>query len=366
MIYLDHAATSFPKPDAVLEAVTRWFRELGVSATRGDSDACRAVAREVGRVRTRLGRECGVPASRIAFCSGATEGLNLTFAGMLPERARVLTTSFEHSSVIRPLVALRDRGAVEVERLTPDEDGALAPEQLRRTLQSQRFDAFVFTTASNISGRVYDAAGLAAVAREHGCPTICDASQTAGLLPLDVGADVVLASTHKSMLGPPGLGFLAVRPDTDLRPTKLGGTGSSIALETHPDTWPECMEPGTPNTPAIFGLAAALDWLEEHGNPLQHGLDLCDLFRETLGDRIDVLQPGAERIPILSFTVPGLDPSEVGAILADHDVHVRTGFHCAPWAHDAFGTSDTGVVRVSPGPFVSADDVRRVCEILAS
>jgi selenocysteine lyase/cysteine desulfurase len=372
VIYLDHAATSFPKPPGVLEAVAQWYRDYGVSADRGDSARCAEVGRLVEDTRTRLARLCGVPSARIAFTSGATESLNLFLRGFLRPSARVLTTALEHSSVVRPLVALRDELGIHIEVVPCDAHGAIDAERIVERLAAQRFDLLAFTHASNVVGSVLDARTLCAAARANGCATLLDACQSAGLLPLDVGADALAASAHKSLLGPPGLGFLAVRDGVALRPAKQGGTGSARALERHPDEWPAAFQAGTPNTPAILGLRAALRWLDERrmDELLAHGLRCADALREELEERggASVLGPPpgtAPRLAIVSFTLADLDPSEVGAMLADAGIHVRTGYHCAPWIHAPLGTAAAGTVRASFGPFVSADDVRAVARALS-
>ena len=365
MIYLDHAATSWPKPEPVLEAMRCWYEELGVSAGRGDSERCAAVSRVVSETRRRLGERCGVTADHVSFTSGATESLNLFLRGVLRRGDRVLTTALEHSSVVRPLNALREQLALHVDVIAPGDDGQLGDAEER--LAAGDYRLFVFSHAGNVLGQVLPAAELCAVARANGCLSLVDASQTAGLISMDVGADAVAASAHKSLLGPPGLGFLAVRPGTPLQICKQGGTGSAHALDQHPETWPEAMEAGTPNTPAIFGLDAALRWREgQRADSLEAGLALVDQLRAALSTRAQLLGPAAgPRVPILSFTLPDLDPAEVGVVLAEAGVHVRTGFHCAPWLHAHLGTAASGTVRVSPGPFNTADDIDRLVEALA-
>ena len=361
MIYLDHASTSFPKPPGVIEAIQRWYLELGVSADRGDSEPCAQVAQVVEATRRRLGGLCGCPADRVAFTSGATESLNLFLRGFLRGGDRVLTTALEHSSVVRPLVALRAERALELDVLAPAADGQLNPAAVEDALRKQP-RLFVFSHASNVLGSVLDATSLCALARRHGTTTLLDASQTAGVLALDVGADAVAGSAHKGLLGPPGLGFLAVRDGLPIETTKTGGSGSSTALDTHPTAWPHAMQAGTPNTPAIFGLAAALAWLEQEGHRAhQNSLAHLAAIERVLRDRgAQTFGPPAEtrpRLPIASFRIDGFDNAEIGALLAEAHVHVRTGFHCAPWLHEVLGTADGGTVRVSTGWSTTADDV---------
>ena len=368
MIYLDHAATSWPKPTAVVDAVQRWYTELGVSASRGDSAVCQQVSTLVDETRRQLAGLCGVPSRRVAFTSGATESLNLFLRGVLRPGDRVLTTALEHSSVIRPLHALRDELDLILDVLPAGTQGQVDAEDANRRLAQHDHRLFVFTHASNVLGNVLPATDLCAAARQHGCLSLVDASQTAGVVPLDVGADAVAASAHKSLLGPPGLGFLAVAEATPLRLVKQGGTGSASALDQHPGTWPEALEAGTPNTPAICGLHAALQWARQSpAASLEQSLASLDQLRERLRSRgARVFGPdGGARLPVLSFTLEDLDPAETGAVLAEASIHVRTGFHCAPWIHETLGTAEAGTVRVSPGPFNTSDDLMAVADALA-
>jgi selenocysteine lyase/cysteine desulfurase len=369
MIYLDHAATSWPKPAAVLGAVHRWYAELGVSAERGDSGRCAEVRAVVDQTRRALGRMCGVPDRRVAFTSGATESINLWLRGVLRRGDRVLTTALEHSSLVRPLTALRDELELRLDVLPPDHLGRIDLALAADRLAADGYRLFAFSHATNVVGTVLPAAELCAEARSRGCLTLLDAAQSAGLLPLDVGADAVAASAHKALLGPPGLGFLAVRDDVEVRGVKQGGTGSSRAVERHPDAWPAAMEAGTPNTPAIFGLRAALALHSERaGDALAQGLALVDALRERLRGRTGLRLLGPEdgaRVPIQSFTLDDLDPAEAGALLAEAGIHVRTGFHCAPWIHQHLGTAASGTVRVSFGPGNTLADVDALAAALS-
>lgn len=361
MIYLDHAATSFPRPAPVLAAVRRWFEELGVSAERGDGDRCREVAREVREARAALGRMVGVPQERVAFTSGATEALNLALRGLLVPGDAVLTTATEHSSLARPLVHLREDLGITFDTIACDGEGRVDPADVERSLRAKRYRLLAFLHASNVTGAVHDASAFCAAARAVGTVTLLDASQSAGLLPLAVGADLVAASTHKGLFSPPALGFLAVRPGLELHGTKQGGTGSARALDRQPEAWPHAFEAGTPNSPAIVGLAAALRWLGTRGAELlANGITKVDALRAALAEtgRVRFQSPSSgPRVPILSFTVAGLDPAEAGTLLAEADIHVRTGFHCAPWIHEALGTAASGTIRVSPGPEISEEGI---------
>ena len=373
MIYLDHAATSFPKPEAVLTAVEHWFREIGVSPARGDSSLCAAAERIVRGARAAIATLCGVPVARVAFSSGATEATNALLRGLLQPADRVLTTAAEHSAVARTLRALRDERQVETTVVPVDGWGRVDPEQIERELAARPYRLLAFTHASNVTGAVQDARTLCGLARAHATYSFVDASQTAGALPLaELGADALTASAHKGLLAPPGLGFLATKDTLPLRPTKQGGTGSSRALEEHPDDWPVGFEAGTPNMPALAGLLAAL---QAHAPAAADAatprtLAHLDALRAELQRRLDgkiawQSPPTGPRVPILSFTLQDLDPAEAGMVLDAAGIHVRSGFHCAPWIHRWLGTEAAGTIRVSPGPFVSEAEVLAVARTLA-
>ena len=362
MIYLDHAATSFPKPTEVVAAVQRWFTEVGVSADRGDGPATTECTAVVRRCRAGVAAMTGHRPARVAFCSGATEGLNLTLRALTTSGGRVLTTTYEHSSVVRPLQALRPERDLDLARF-----GSIR--ELCEAIRTN--DLVVLTHASNVTGEVFDAAAVVRAARSAGARVVLDASQTAGYLPLDVGADVVVASAHKALHGPPGLGFVSVTEDLELSPQKHGGTGSSVALDRHPTEWPLAFEAGTPNTPAMFGLDAALQWLQQQGpgSLLTRALQPLDQLRDALADLDRVTLHAATsdvRTPVLSLTHADYDPLEIGSILTSAGVHARAGFHCAPWIHDQLGTGAGGTLRMSTGPTTDAAEVERVVEIFST
>lgn len=366
MIYLDHAATSWPKSPAVLAAVQRWFADVGVSEARGAGPRCRLAAHEVALARADLGRLVDLPPERIAFVSGATEGLNLVLRALLRPGAHVLTTAFEHSSVVRPLRALQDERQLTIDILPPVRGGidALA---LDHALRRSRVDLFVFAHASNVTGACFDAALLCQLCRQAGVRTVLDASQTAGLIDLRVGADVVVASCHKALGSPPGLGFVATA--LPLLPQKQGGTGHGRSFDRHPTEWPAAFEAGTPNTPAIFGLHAARAGRTpaDDERDLRHALACIDELAAGLaaagGWRL-LRHDAPFRVPILSLAHDVLDPAEVAGILADRGIHVRSGQHCAPWLHEHLGTGAAGTLRLSTGATTTAAEVGAALQVL--
>ena len=371
MIYLDHASTSFPKPGPVVAAVQRWFTEVGVSAARGAGSGCAVAANEVAAARAGIAALLDLPDQRVAFVSGATEGLNLTLRALLQPGDHVVTTAFEHSSVVRPLRALQAERQLVLHVVPPDARGGLDPSAVAAELRARPCRLVVMTHASNVTGACFDAAAVAAAAHESGALCVLDASQTAGWHDLRVGADVVIASCHKALQAAPGLGFVAVRAGLDLAPQKQGGTGSSRALDTHPVDWPTAFEAGTPNTPALFGLAAALRLSTNRARTreqlLAYALARCDELVAGLRDvaPIRVLPtPPGPRVPVVSLVHEALDPAELGAILDGAGFVVRTGHHCAPWVHRWFGTEAAGTVRISPGHDTGSDDIAALLQML--
>lgn len=369
MIYLDHAATSYPKPEQVLQAIQHWYTKIGVSADRGDGPRTREAQDTIHSVRSGIAAMTGHGPERVALCSGATEGLNLVLRALLTTGSRALTTPFEHSSVARPLLALSKERDLQLKVTDGNVCSGSADDALCDAIQSQQPSVVVFTHASNVTGAVFDAERICKAARVNGAISVLDASQTAGYLPIDVGADVVISSCHKAMHGPPGVGFIAVNKSLELTPQKQGGTGSSIALQQHPTQWPQAFEAGTPNTPALFGLAAALDWLNKQGidNLLRRAKQrLTDIEAGLQAiNGIRIFQPTTiRRIPVLSFTHVDYDPLEIGAVLSASGIHARSGFHCAPWIHDYLGTTTAGTVRIAPGPETSANDVDSLLAVM--
>lgn len=370
MIYLDHAATSWPKPAPVITAVQRWFTELGVSAARGDGPRQAEVAAIVDETRARLAAQTGVPSERVAFVSGATEGLNLALRALLQPGDRVVTTAIEHSSVARVLRELTPTLRLQV-AIVPLASGRIDEAALEHEVAQMATGLLVCSHASNVTGQVLDVARLCAAARRRGLRSLVDASQTAGHLELRCGADVLVASAHKALLGPPGLGFVAATSGVELPPQKFGGTGSSTALDEHPRRWPMVFEAGTPNTPAICGLLAALRWRDQQ--PGQQGLAMALAATDRLAHGLAAL-PGVRvvsctegpRVPIVSVVHERYEPSELAAILAGAGIETRSGHHCAPWVHAGLGTAASGTLRFSPGEATTAAEIDAVLGLFAT
>jgi len=357
-IYLDNAATSYPRPEPVYRAVDRTLREIGASPGRGGYRMALDSSRLIYDVREQLAEFFGVPdAARLVFTPSCTEALNLALFGLLVPGDRVVTTGMEHNAVSRPLQALAHRG-VEVVKVAPDAAGRVAVADLQ-TACTDGTRMLVMTHASNVTGAIQPLAEIGPWCRQRGILVAVDAAQSAGLIEIDVerlGIDLLALAGHKGLFGPPGTGALYVREGLTLQPLVYGGTGSGSESLEPPEEMPERFEPGTQNSPGIAGLGAGLAFLREQGletvaarkreqvRQLLAGLEAIPRV-ELFGPRDPGQHAGA-----ISFVLRDQDPSETGFVLdQEFDIACRIGLHCAPDAHRSIGTFPTGTVRVSPG-----------------
>ncbi len=369
-IYADNAATSFPKPPCVLEAMTRYAEELGASAGRGAYREATQTGELLTRCRHRLARLINAAdARRVIFTLNCTEALNLAIRGMLAPGDHVVATRFEHNSILRPILDLATHGIaatfVAVDRAT----GAVAPDDLLAAIRPET-RLIAVQHASNVTGVVQPIEPIIAAARERGVPVLLDAAQTIGHLPLDVralGVDLLAFPGHKGLLGPLGTGGLYVGPGMEerLRPLVCGGTGSASEQPTQPAFLPDKYESGSHNAIGLAGLSAAVDWLMSRGvDALRaHEIELCGRFLDRVAgiEGVRVFGPNdpSGRVGVFSVRVEGCAPAELSALLeAEFGVLTRSGIHCAPWAHETLGTAaDGGTTRLSFGPFTTAADV---------
>ena len=365
-IYLDNAATSYPKPEQVYQAVLHAMRDVGASPGRGGYRRSLEASRIVFQAREALATLFSIPdSSRIIFTHNATGALNLALQGVLKTGDHVITTSMEHNSVVRPLQALSRHG-VSVTTVAAGADGMVDPADIRSAVRPDT-SMIAVSHISNVCGAIQPLEQIAAVARAVGALFLVDAAQSAGYWNIDVGRigiDLLAAPGHKGLLGPSGTGFLYAAPHVALVPLMQGGTGSHSTSDIQPLTMPEGFEAGTLNLPGIAGLKAGVDFI------LERGIDLICRHEQALTHQAEALLsqiPGltiyGPRDPIcrgavLSFTVAGVDPS-ILAVELDHgfDIAVRSGLHCAPQAHRTLGTLPGGTVRVSPGWSTSGEEI---------
>lgn len=369
-IYLDNAATSFPKPETVYQAVMHAMREIGASPGRAGHRRSLEAQRLLFQAREAIATLFAIPdSSRVIFTHSATEALNMGLRGTLERGDHVVTTSMEHNSLLRPLFFLRKQG-VEVTIVQAGSDGLINPDDVRAALRPNT-RMIAVGHISNVTGTIQAIDQLAAIAREAGALFLLDAAQSAGSEPIDVvktGIDLLAAPGHKGLFGPQGTGFLFAAPSVKLKPLLAGGTGSSSTAEEQPETLPEGFEAGTHNLPGIAGLKAGIEFVLERGASFigEKERRLACLAAERLAAVSGITLRGpsdpALRGGVLSFTVAGMDPASLAFMLDQNfDIAVRAGLHCAPQAHRTLGTFPDGTLRISPGWFNTSEEIDIFC-----
>jgi cysteine desulfurase / selenocysteine lyase len=371
-IYLDNAATSWPKPPEVYSAVDHYLRTNGAPAGRSGYREAIEIAHAIASARVAVARLIGASDSKqIIFTTNGTDSLNLAIQGLLRPGDHAICTAADHNSVLRPLRHLQRSGVIEVTRVPCDSKGLVDPEAIRSVLRGNT-RLIAMPHASNVTGVIEPVAEVGAISRNHGARFLVDAAQTLGHVRLSVtelDADLVAGPAHKGLLAPLGTGVLYIRQgvELELESVRQGGTGSNSEVENQPDSLPDKYEAGNLNVPGIVGLAAALRWLQEQ--------DLDSIFhhdQELTGQ----LRAGFESIPgvkvyghhttdpgntvgVVSITIEGYDPQEAAGVLdSAFGVQVRAGLHCAPNIHRAMGTMEQGgAIRFSIGAFNSAEDI---------
>ena len=380
-LYMDNAATSFPKPRAVTEAMVRYATELGASAGRGAYHEAVETGAPIGECRRRLQKLFnGERPEHFVFTLNCSDALNLAIKGLIdagrPNHA--ICTHIDHNSILRPLHALAERGWVDQTRVPVDSaTGLVDPQAIRRAIRPDT-RLIAVTHVSNVTGTIQPVREIGRIAREAGIPLVVDAAQSAGHLPIDVqadGIDLLAAPGHKGLLGPLGTGFLYIRPGLEkvLRPLKEGGTGSVSEQAVQPEFMPDKYEPGSHNAIGIVGLSEGVRWVLERtvDKLAAEELDLVRTFLEGVSDIPGLTYFGPQgvrnRIGVFSVRIEGYDPHELSAVLeGSYGILTRSGIHCAPLAHGAIGTADCGgTTRISFSPFHSKQDVKFVTDALA-
>ncbi len=376
MIYLDNAATTRTKPPAVSRAVLEALSSYG-NCGRGGHEGALSAARTIYETREKIAALLGCPrVDHVCFTQNSTQALNIAVSGLLGPGDHVISTDLEHNSVLRPLYRLREAGAA-VDFVPADRQGRLDYGGFEALLRPET-KAVVCTHASNLTGDTVDIDWVGRFAREHGLLFILDASQTAGVLPIDMaatGVSVVCFTGHKSLMGPQGTGGLCLREGLEIRPFAVGGTGVRSYLETQPAEYPTRLEAGTLNGHGLAGLNAALDFLNETGVDAIHAREdaLARRFYGAVRDLPGVTVYGdfsaPVRAPIVTLNIGNFDSAEVSDELAERfDIATRPGAHCAPRLHRALGTEDQGAVRFSWSYFnteAETDQAAEAVRILA-
>lgn len=368
LIYLDNAATTFPKPDIVHETVHNFYKTKGVNPGRTGCDIAIEAGQMIDNTRqmysdffnqSLVNNGKIKDPNRLVFTMNATMSLNLIINGMVKSGDHVITTKVEHNSVIRPVNHKVDAGA-EATYVIPDSEGYIDPEDIRSAIKKNT-KLVIINHGSNVTGVVQDLKAIGAVCKDEGVPLAVDSAQTAGVLPIDMvecNISFLSFTGHKGLFGPAGTGGICVADDAKIEGTIYGGTGVRSAYPYHLEEYPYRLEAGTLNMGGIAGLNAGLKWIQEKGlkQIYIHEIELISMLQEGLKEIKEVTIWGTEnltnRVATLSMTVANYDASDIGVLLdVDYGILTRTGLHCAPLIHEHHGTAPRGTVRFSVGPF---------------
>jgi cysteine desulfurase/selenocysteine lyase len=380
-IYMDNAATSFPKPKTVLDAMVHYTCELGASAGRGAYQEAIETGALILECRQQLSRlfNAGKPAHFI-FTLNCSDALNIAIKGLIgPTRpGHAICSQIDHNSILRPFNALVDQGWLAQTRVAIDPVSGLAdPDDIRKAIRPDT-RLIAITHASNVSGTVQPIREIGAIAREHGIPFLVDAAQSAGHIPIDVEADnidLLAAPGHKGLLGPLGTGFLYIRPGLEnvLETIKEGGTGSVSEQDRQPAFMPDRFEPGSHNAIGIIGLLEGAKWVagQTVEKLARHEMQMAQAFLDGITALPGLTYYGPrglkDRTSVFSVRIDGLEPYELAAVLEkNYGILTRPGLHCAPLAHQAFGTLKRGgTTRFSFGPFLTVEEASFAASALA-
>lgn len=372
MIYLDNAATTMRKPKVVVDAVCQALCSVGNSG-RGAHGGALDASRIVYETRQTLAElfRAEHPA-RIAFTANATESLNIAIKGILDSGDHVITTELEHNSVLRPLYEMEKRG-VELTILKSDAEGKIKVSELEDSIKANT-KAIVCTHGSNVTGNLVDIGKIGEIAHWNGILFVVDASQTAGVFPIDVSKmqiDILCFTGHKGMLGPQGTGGIYVREGVEIRPLLSGGSGVHSYQREHPCEMPTALEAGTLNVHGLAGLHASVSYIQEIGmdtlrkKEQELMWEFYEQVRKIEGIQVYGDFSGKERCPILSLNVRDYDSGEVSdALYTEYGIATRPGAHCAPLMHRALGTVEQGMVRFSFSHYNTFEDVGQAVKAL--
>lgn len=369
LIYLDNAATSYPKPDEVYTFMDAFYRSFGVNPGRSGYDLCMETGALVDTTRKMLADFFnGSDSNRLCFSYNSTDALNLIIFGMLKQGDHAITTTLEHNSVLRPLYHQSQLNGVQVDYIPFDANGFVDPDDFRKKIKANT-RLVIVNHGSNVIGTLQPVEAIGRICREYGVPFAVDASQSAGKVPINIEQqhiDIVAFTGHKSLLGPTGIGGLYVREGIDIRHTRAGGTGVRSAHRMHLDEYPYRLEYGTGNVMGIAGLHAGLKWIKDRGidDIYDHEMTLNRLLRDGLreldGVALHCQDNLADHISVISFNIDKMESLDVGTLLdGEYNIACRTGLQCAPLVHEQLGTAQIGgSVRMSIGPFNTENDIK--------
>ena len=373
MIYLDNAATSWPKPEAVYQAMDSFMRNIGASPGRSGHRPAIEAGRIIYETREGIAQLLGVDdPMRIIFTSNATEALNLVIRGILHLGDHAITSSMEHNSVMRPLRAM-ERGGSRITVVNCSPEGFLDPQDIEQAIEPNT-GLIVLNHASNVMGTILPVAEVGQIARQHGVLFMVDAAQTVGCYPIDAEAmniDLLVFSGHKGLYGPQGTGGLYLRKGIEqtVEPLIYGGTGSHSEYEYQPDFLPDKYESGTPNTVGLAGLGSGVRFvLAQDTSSIRRKEEtrtqfLLDGLKAIPGVTVYGSGDARGQVAVISFNISGFTPSEVAMQLEErYQIMCRAGLHCSPIAHKTMGTFPQGTVRLSPGHFTTQEDIEMTVE----
>lgn len=371
MIYLDNAATSFPKPEQVYKAVMDAMRDYGANPGRSGHKLALQAGRVIYETRELLGKLFNIDnPMNIIFTHNATDGINLAIKGLLKPGDHVITTSMEHNSVLRPLKVLEKVG-VKITIVQCNPIGSIDIKDIEESITDDT-KLIVTTHASNVTGTIFPIKDIGRLAAQNDIIYMVDAAQTAGVYDIDVkemGIDILAFPGHKSLLGPQGTGGVYIREGIEITQMKEGGTGSKSDSLVQPDILPDKFESGTPNMPGIAGLGAGIKYILNKGieNIRKHETELTKYFIDELKkiEHVKIYGPCdiKRQAPVVSINIGEEDSSEVSYIFDQvFDIAVRPGLHCAPLAHKTVGNFEQGCIRFSIGPFNTKTDIEKALE----
>lgn len=372
MIYLDNAATTLQKPQCVIDAVVRAMTTMG-NASRGAHGGALSASRMVYETRQKIAAifGCKLP-ENVIFTSNSTEALNIVLNGIFAPGDHVVTTDLEHNSVLRPLYRLEEQGVLSLSFVPADRQGNPDYAAFERLIRPNT-RAIVCTHASNLTGNIVDIAAVGAIARKHGLLFVVDASQTAGVVPIDMEGmhiDILCFTGHKSLMAPQGTGGLCIREGVEIRPFKVGGSGVHSYDREQPKPYPTRLEAGTLNTHGIAGLSAAVDYIRQTGMEQirEKEIALMQRFREGVSGIEGVTLYGDfenHRTAVVALNIRDYDSGAVADALSEEfGIATRAGAHCAPRMHMALGTENQGAVRFSFGWFNTEEEVDKAIEAI--
>ncbi len=373
MIYLDNAATTYPKPSSVYKSVMQAMKEYGANPGRGSHTMAIKGAKVIYETRELLAELFNLDdPMKVIFTFNATDSLNIAIKGILNNKDHVITTEMEHNSVLRPIMELEKHG-IENTIVKCAQDGTVNLNDLENAVRDNT-KLIVTTHVSNLTGTIFPIEEIGKISKKHGLLYLVDASQSAGVLNIDLknfNIDFLAAPGHKGLLGPQGTGILLINNDIELKQLKEGGTGSQSSSFEQPKFYPDKLEAGTHNLPGIAGLNSGVKYILSKGTKsiYSHEKYLLDIFIKELRKNPKITIYGPEsidyRIGVVPVNIEGLDSSEAANILdAEYNIAVRPGLHCAPLAHKAIGTEKLGAVRFSVGPFNKKSDIMAAVKAL--